>query len=72
MKKKDPPGEWERSIQVYDFLTGRWKHFRTIQDGADDTLAKILRNAYPQAFRIIRLKKIKVKEVKKDADAENR
>ena len=63
MKEKELPEGWARIIQVWDPLTGTWKHYGTIQTDAEYTLAKILRNVYPGIYRIIqvRVEKIKLK-----------
>ena len=73
MKEKELPEGWMRITQVRDPLTGTWKHYATIQNDAEYTLAKILRNAYPGIYRIIRVRveKIKLKTRGENNDREN-
>ena len=67
MAKKEETGEFERRLQMYDPINKRWRDYAPIETLSEYEMAKCLRDEFPGVYRIIR-----VKEVKKDADAENR
>ena len=62
MAKKEETGEFERWFQMYDPTNKRWRSYAPIETLSEYEMAKCLRDEYPEAYRIIRVKKIKTKE----------